>query len=67
MTWADLNRQLLGCGDLAVLQRMLRRAMAEGHRGRARRVYGRMSAVRRAREMAELDARCPAREHKEAA
>lgn len=66
MTWAELNRQLLGCDDLAALQRMLRKALEAGHRGRALRVYGRMSAVRRAREMAELEARCPVGEKKEA-
>lgn len=58
MTWAELNRRLLGCDDLAALRRMLRRALEAGHRGRALRVYGRLSAVRRAREMAELEEKC---------
>lgn len=58
MTWAGLNEALKACGDERVLARMLKEAVADGRASRARRVYGRLSAVRRAREVRDLAAGC---------
>ncbi len=56
-SWARLNAALLECEDERMLRNWLEAQISAGRRTRALRVYGRLSAVRRARELTELDKR----------
>lgn len=58
MSWAALNTALAACEDEAVLTRWLRLSIEDGRLTRAVRVYGRLSAVRRKREVEELRTKC---------
>lgn len=55
MSWPELNRVVKQCGDEAKLRRWLRDEMQRrGPIYRAMRIYGRLSAVRRKREVDEI-------------
>ena len=58
LSWSNLCSQLLLCSDVATLQRWLTITVNGGVLYRALRVHGRMNAVRRARELAEIKRRC---------
>jgi len=54
LSWSGLNCALQGCKDIATLQAWLTEMMRTGRMTRALRVYGRLSAVRRAEELAAI-------------
>jgi hypothetical protein len=51
VAWKQLNTDLLACDDVVRLQRWLTATIKTGHLGRALRIHGRLTAVRRAREI----------------
>ena len=57
VSWAALNACLLDCEDQTELRRWLGREVASHRKTRALRVYGRLSAVRRAQEVRALKER----------
>lgn len=61
MTWAELNIRLVETEDEVVLRRWLKDAVQWGRFNRAIRVHGRLSAVRRARELKEIREAIPPR------
>ena len=58
LSWSNLCSQLLLCNDVATLQRWLAVTVTGGVLYRALRVHGRMNAVRRAQELAEIKQKC---------
>jgi hypothetical protein len=54
LNWPELNRVLLECTDEVELQCWLAAATADGRKTRIKRIYGRLSAVRRANELEAL-------------
>ena len=57
LSWSRLNEALLECDDLVLLQRWLEQAMKGSDSvNRALRIHGRLSAVRRAREVKAMRA-----------
>ena len=54
LSWGRLCVALLACDDVAQLQRWLTEVAKGGSLYRALRVHGRLSAVRRAKELAAL-------------
>lgn len=54
LSYTALNTTLLECNDVSVLMDWLTKTMATGVLYRALRVHGRMSAVRRAQELAKI-------------
>ena len=54
LSWAALNRALLKCDDEVELQCWVAAATADGRKTRIKRIYGRLSAVRRAKELEAL-------------
>ena len=58
LSWSNLCSQLLLCSDITTLQHWLAVTVTGGMLYRALRVHGRMNAVRRAQELAEIKQRC---------
>lgn len=54
MNWPALNEWLLECVDIKTLQSQLDEEVIKGSLYRVLRVYGRLSAVRRAQELKEI-------------
>ena len=57
LTWAELNVALM-TADERTLARWLRETVATGSLYRALRVHGRLNALRKEREIAEIRTRC---------
>jgi hypothetical protein len=57
ISWTDLNDLLRNCKDLRQLSQWLETAVKDGVISRVVRIYGRLSAVRRAGELRELKAK----------
>ena len=57
LSWSQLNYTLLECDDVKTLQAWLDATVATGLVTRSVRVYGRLSAVRRAVELKDLKRR----------
>ncbi len=55
--WAELNKKLLATTDEKLLSRWLEATLASGSLYRALRVHGRLSAVRRQREIRDIKLR----------
>jgi len=54
LSWSQLNMVLLECEDVPTLQAWLTAAVSDGRATRIKRVYGRLSAVRRTSELKVL-------------
>ena len=54
LSWSQLNSTLLDCKDLPTLEHWLEEESSSGNLVRTLRVYGRLSVVRRAEELAAL-------------
>jgi hypothetical protein len=54
MSWSELNALLLACNDEAQLSLWLKASLKQCKLTRVMRIYGRMSVVRRAREVNDI-------------